>query len=535
MVIRWILPTLLLVACTQPTEYVRDNPNDPTGTNFELPSVSGLTFKRVDRHIRLDWSTSFDRYTIHIERSVNGGTFALRDTLRSIDTTWIDTSVAMPDSNIYQYRVFGRYQDRSTDTLTSLRITSHLNKRPISELERWRNYISIHPWWPIEREPTIVGGLQTFYMHTDSTMLSVRYPDGSTTHRGRQEAGTFPYVPEYLSRVFVLTQYSRGRAVDEWISPIFDVYYAINPTFDNSFSGRFLPDFPSVYLGSTQLFLQSTGPTSVRLYDPVARTQSAALTGITESIASVVGVGSEQILYSTQSGSVFIHTTSDNSRISVNVPGPASTIGSYSETGELVYLRRHDSEPNTGSIDRFNVTTQTLVASFPVSSTSVYRILDRPERNEIWIFDSGLQRINRTTGALIQEFDDTERIKHLIFQNGAAFASFRNQAPYVKRYDLENGQVTTSPMPVPHADLLYLSDGDHIVFRSPNQVKVYRISQARIVAVSPVYPDHQQNVFIPLDSSPQNAFHYVFELSPHLHVQFRWSNFFNSFNPIPHS
>lgn len=532
MVIRWILPTLLMVACTQPTEYVRDNPNDPTGTNFELPSVSGLTSTRVDRQIRLDWSTSFDRYTIHIERSVNGGAFALRDTLRSTDTTWVDTSVAMPDSNIYQYRVFGRYQDRSTDTITSFRITSEINPRPISGLEKRFDFIAIHSWPFVVKSPSITGDLQIFYLNTDSTTLSVRYPDGSTIQRGLQEGPTFTAATEDHSRVFVLTQYSRGQAVVEWDSPTYNVFFRVTPTFESRLSGPFLPGLPSVYLGATQLFLQSAGEGSIRLYNPLARTHSTPLAGLDESIVSAIGVGADQLLYSTESGDVFSHSTSDNNRVQLPIPGPATTIGAYHENGELVYVRRHP-EPGVASIDRFNVTTQTLVASFPVSSTSFHRILDRPERNEIWIFDRGLQRINRTTGELIQNFDDTERIKYMLIQHGAVYATFRNLVPYVKRYDLETGDVLTSTMPVPHDDLIYLSDGDHVALLSQHQVKVYRLSESRIMVISPVYSNLQQKTFLPLDAGPANSYQFLFAQSFVSHVQYRWANFYNSFNPIP--
>ena len=533
MVHRWIYPLLFLVACTQPTEFTRDNPNDPTGTSFELPSFGGLTVQRADRTLFLTWNTPFDRYTIHIERSVNGGPFVLRDTLSSERVFWSDTSVALPDSAIYQYRVFGRYQNRSSDTLTSYRITSDINPVQITGLVSRSGFISIHPWVQPAREPSVSGDLQTFYIDTDSTMLSVRYPDGSTVSMGRQTELTFRFTTEERRREYVFTQYSRGRPVSEWVSPVFDVYYRIFPRSQNQFSELFPADFPSVQLGNAQWFLQKAGTTSIRLFDPIARTQSATLTGITEPIVSVIGLGSNRIIYSTTSGAVYSHSISDNTRSLLPLPGSATTLGAYHDSGELVYLQVVPGSPSTATLNRFNVISQTLVTSFPVPTTSVHRIIDRPDRNELWLFDRGLMRLNRSTGAIIQDVDDTERIKLLLVKDGTAYATFHNQVPYVKRYDLETGVVTTSSMPAAHSELLYLTDGNHIVFRAGNQIKLFRLSENRIVGASVVYQDHSPNVFMPVEAALPNRFHYIYGVSSHLLLHFSWDDFINSFTPIP--
>ncbi len=520
---------MLLVACTQPTEYVRDNPNDPTGTSFVLPSVSGLTSTRVERQIRLDWSTSFDRYTIHIERSVNGGAFALRDTLRSTDTTWVDTSVAMPDSNMYQYRVFGRYLDQSSDTITSYRITSEISPRPITHMDRefGSGPIRIHGWQHPVRQPFLSGDLLTHYMATDSTTLTVRYSDGSTIQRGLLEVPYFHIPTEETSRDFVLIQYSRGRVVSQWVSPTLELVYSIVPGFGNPISSPLLAGMPSVFLSSEfvdsqSFFLQSAGATSIRLYDARYRSSSTLLTGITEPIVSAIGSSTNRLVFSNESGAVFSLFPAFNILTQLSVPGPATTLGAHYASGELVYVRRHVGDPNTASIDRFNVTTQTLLASFPVSSNSFQRILDRPERNEIWIFDRGLRRINRTTGALIQDFDDSELVKYLMFQNGAAFATFRNQAPYVKRYDLATGQITTSTVPVPNDDLLYLADGAHIVILSQNKIALYRLSESRILAEVPYLVNHSDAFFLPVDTSDPDELHVVYKQGELSHLSYRW-------------
>jgi hypothetical protein len=216
-------------------------------------------------------------------------------------------------------------------------------------------------------------------------------------------------------------------------------------------------------------------------------------------------------VFSNTAGAVFSLLPTLNILTQLSAPGPATTLAAHYASGELVYVRRNESNPSTASIDRFNVNTQPLLASFPVSSTSFQRLLDRPELNEIWIFDRGLRRINRTTGALIQDFDDSELIKSVMFQNGAAFATFRNQAPYVKRYDLATGQITTSTIPVPHDDLVYLADGAHVVLLSQNKILLYRLRDSRLLTELPYLSDHSDAVFLPVDTSGPAEFHVLYK------------------------
>lgn len=516
MVHRWIFPLLFLVACTQPTEYARDNPKDPTGAAFVMPNITGLATSRVGRQIRLAWATPFDRYTIRIERSKNGGPFELRDTLQSSITSWTDTQVAMPDSAIYQYRVFGMYLDRSSDTLTSYRITSDLNLHRISSL--WMNGTEegvLEPWWPIARNVILSGDLQTYYFYVDSLTLTTRYPDGSSINHGPISQSRFAISKEETDRIFEIRQFSQGRMVSLWSSRRLNYELTLWGVDGVGVYGYFLPDFAYIQVGSNQLFPLRYGRNEIDFFDARNRSFSLGISGIGEPVVSMVTDGTQRVVYSTQSGAVFSHSLTNNSRIALNAPGPATKIAAYYGSGELVYLQAPINQPTLARLNRFNVNTQTLIGSFPVQSTTMYRIIDRPDLNEIWIFDRGLQRINRTTGAELQPFDDANKIKYLLLKDGKAFVTFRGSASYVKQYDLETGDYVRHTITVPFSDMIYLSDGDHVAYRNSERIYIYRLSNHRIIGSHIGTTLRNQDYFLPENSSQYRSFFYVSSESPH--------------------
>ncbi len=218
------LPILLIIAasCSAPTEFPRDNPVDPTGDAFEIPDLGGLTSTRVDRHIKLTWTESFDRHRIFIERSLDGGPFVLADSLESGVKTWADTTVAFPDSIVYQYRVFGRYLDNHTDTLMSYRITSHIHIAPIQSATVSGDQLILSTWATPSLTTDIVNDLQTFYFNRDSTAVSVEYEDGSRQFLQRIGQASFKYLKDIIPLRYVITQHSGGKVISEWTTPVLE-------------------------------------------------------------------------------------------------------------------------------------------------------------------------------------------------------------------------------------------------------------------------------------------------------------------------
>ncbi len=226
--IRALLPLCLLIGCSAPTEFPRDNPVDPTGDAFEIPDLGGLTSTRVDRHIKLTWTESFDRHRIFIERSLDGGPFVLADSLDSGVKTWTDTTVSFPDSIVYQYRVFGRYLDNHTDTLMSYRITSHIHIAPIQNATVSGDQLILSTWTVPSLTTDIVNDLQSFYFNRDSTAVFVEFEDGTQQYRQRLTQPRFNYLKEKISLRYVVKQYFNGRIVSEWTSPFLEMYQSSN-------------------------------------------------------------------------------------------------------------------------------------------------------------------------------------------------------------------------------------------------------------------------------------------------------------------
>lgn len=509
------LPFLLMfaVSCSAPTEYARDNPKDPAGEDFEFPNFEGLTSTRVDRHIRLAWNTPFTLYTIYIEKSLNGGPFTITDSIKTGDNAWIDDSVTLPDSIIYQYRVYGRYLNHYSDTLTSYRITSAVNMHSITqEFLDGRPTVRFSPWSAPATTVVLTGDLQTFHLNVDSVSVSLLFEDGSRRYLRRLTQSTFPNPLETQAVKFVVTQYIRGRDIQVWTSRSLDSGHDVSHSLIESIGGHFAAGFPYFYSsGSTQTFISNFLSSNLTaLYVPHSPVVSFMERDLDDPMVSTANVTSNRIVYSTQSGKVRSRILTMAQGTHMNVPGPATNVGAYYETGEIVYVRAQSDQPTLASIDRFNVFTQTLISSFPIESTTPKQVLDRPELNEIWVFHRGLMRLNRTTGAVLKDFESDEPINSIVIRNGKAYASFQNNAPYVAIYDLETGTASILQIPFTYNDSMFLTDGIHIVFRQASIIRVFNLTLNKVIATSESFGPMVPVGFLPVHESTLNDFIFVF-------------------------
>ncbi len=503
----------LLVGCTPtPTEYPRDNPVDPTGDAFDIPDLGGLTSTRVDRHIKLTWTESFDRHRIIIERSLDGGPFVLADSLESGVKTWADTTVAFPDSIVYQYRVFGRYLDNHTDTLMSYRITSLIHIAPIQNATVSGDQLILSTWTVPSLTTDIVTDLQTFYFNRDSTAVFVEYEDGSRQYVQRISQPSFKYPVESEPMRLVITQHSRGRVISEWKTDLLHPGVSFGTFSIKSYTGQ---------LGNnTPLYVSPSGK-SMFLYDrsnpnSSNETITCTYTHLEEDdcpiyfrsyggIRSVVDGPPGQIIFLASLNAVLRQPLHQYEGSHLHPPGLTLALGSYNESGELFYLGRSGGFPIQYSLNRYNVVTQTLVSSLPVPALSPTKLLDRPEKNEIWIFEDGLMRMDRATGDVLQEFDSDEQIFQLIFRNGKGYATFFNRKPYVKIYDMGDGRVETIAVPIPYEQILFLPDGRHVLLLSSGTLMAYDLLDDRLIAKM-AYSINFQTGFLPDPDSTLERF-----------------------------
>lgn len=514
MVLRWILPLLLLGACSQPTEFARDNPIDPTGASFELPGITGLAATRVGRHIRLAWTTPFNRYTIRIERSKNGGAFELRDTLQSNITSWTDTHVALPDSAIYRYRVFGTYLDRSSDTLMSHRITSTINQYTINkEFLDGQTTVRFTPFTVPSTNVVVSGDLQTFHVVIDSVTVSALYENGTTRYLRRLTQATFPNPRDTLAVQFLVRQHVRGRVIQHWTSRTLRSSAYLDANLHETLMGRLTPEVARINAsgGSQAVILNHPNSQTTTTYNPTLSTLVFMSRELTDPVRSTVSVTTGRFIYSTQSGLVRSLVVSQGSGTHMDVPGPATILGAYYESGELVYVRSRTGQDTPATLERFNVFTQTPLLSVPIETASPTQVVDRPDLNEIWVFHRGLMRVNRTTGQVLQHFDSDATIRHVLIGNGRAHASFIANTPFVKTYDMATGAVTVYPIPFNYDEALFMTDANHIAYHSERLIRVFRLSRNGVVAENNDQWQEPPVGYLPLNSTSFNRIFYGYQ------------------------
>jgi hypothetical protein len=465
------LPFLLMfaVSCSAPTEFPRDNPVDPTGDAFDIPDLGGLTSTRVDRHIKLTWTESFDRHRIFIERSLDEGPFVLADSLESGVKTWTDTTVAFPDSIVYQYRVFGRYLDIHTDTLLSYRITSDLNITSITSAYVRRDIIILQPMTISGQTVLIADSTQTFFLARDSIAVFVEYPNLSQRHLSRIPDASFVYPKESEPVRFVIRQYSKGREIFEWKTGALTSRLAFGENFDRLVGGTFLR-YPFHYIAptgkATFLYRKSDIHTAdgyttcVYTFDVTPCSTSFRYHGL---VYTIIPATPGHIAYNTSNNEARLQSLTEFESTRLNVPDRPMTLGAYYETGELVYIRHKGAIENPLSVDRYNAITQTPISSFTIPDHLVVKLVDFPDKNEIWVFSRGLMRLNRTTGAVIQDFDSDTDIFRILIKEGKGYATFAMGTPFVKIYDMETGAVETLPIPEPYSEIFFLTDGRHVL------------------------------------------------------------------------
>ncbi len=116
-----IIPSILFlaVACTQPSDFNRDNPDDPKSSTYVVAEPNWIAVYPFGKNPRVTWGIASILPEITIERMIGDGPWAELATVPASDSLYVDDSVTLYAPLTYRYRLHAHKAGQRSDTLTS--------------------------------------------------------------------------------------------------------------------------------------------------------------------------------------------------------------------------------------------------------------------------------------------------------------------------------------------------------------------------------------------------------------------------------
>lgn len=110
---------ILVMSCTQPADFSRDNPADPQSSTYVIAEPEWITVYPYGTNPRVSWGIGSILPQITIERQIGTEPWTEVATVPASDSPYLDTSVRLYAPITYRYRLHAHNAGQRSDTLTS--------------------------------------------------------------------------------------------------------------------------------------------------------------------------------------------------------------------------------------------------------------------------------------------------------------------------------------------------------------------------------------------------------------------------------
>ncbi len=422
-----LLLLVVLISCREePAAFEHVNPLDPESPSFQLPELGSVVFSISSSRARFNWTGTFPTARVIIERKVGSGDFDPIGDVSAGANFWQDMDLQLPQPSEVRYRLFSILGERSSDTLMSPVLMStpcewryEMEEAPLNKLQLKES-----------RSCTAVQQIIT------PDTITFRHPPSSAQLSRRQPGG--PYVPlQQLvgtsNRTFTIsdTVHTQFR-VDltyrfdhnvTWESPPYilrrnafmDSELTVRGGVDPSRPNVEVPDF-GLILPVTQ-WLPAVGASQHGFFLMIPRWMEwgtfTTLPSIDYTITSLVNgrpssANDQHMVYVSSKGNIGEIHPITGTHTPFTLPAKDIPRKVFSKTAQNQFPIAIE-DRDTGALSLSMFSAYPFAEAWRISIDVIpLHVVYRQSNNQVLLFGKGLQIRNAISGAVIQDWDQSD-------------------------------------------------------------------------------------------------------------------------------